>query len=406
MPTFTYSYVDAKGALCNNQIEGASAHDIEMALDSQGVTLIGIREITLLKQTSHKIPQFTFGKVTKRELIEFCIYLGTLSEAGLSLISALSEFASETQNEYFRSIILQIRTDIENGIYLSESLEKFPKVFSKEFIYLIKAGEQTGTLPKSLKELRSYLEWLERVNGDIKQATTYPLIISIALVVFVLYLFSFVVPKITAILIDMKVELPLITKIIITLSGFAVKTWWIWIIVGIITPLIIKIAKRKSEKFVCFLDKLKISLPIFGQLIRLILQARFSQNFSILQHAGISIINNLALCEGFIGNRLYALALRKASLGIQDGKMLSTMLKESGLFSGLVIRMIAVGEVSGDLENSLQHAASFYNEEVPRRVKRAFSVLEPLIILTLVSIIGTVALAIILPILSISQGLR
>jgi type IV pilus assembly protein PilC len=405
MPTFNYSFIDHRGAKKYSTIEGATLHEAEINLDVRGIAYLEISEEGSGKTISPKTSKIR-GKVTRRELIEFCIYMGTLSEAGLSLIVALSEFANETQNLMLKHVVETLRSNVENGKMLSDVMAQFPKVFTKEFVHLIRAGERTGTLPNSFKELRSYLEWLERVSGDIKQATTYPIFVSVALAVFVLYLFSSVIPKITTILIDMKLKLPLITKIIVFLSDIAIHSWYYWVAGGIITPLLFKFLLRKNQKFAIFIDQIKLKIPIFGTLIQLIVQARFTQNFSILHRAGVSILENLELCKGFIGNLLFEKALLKASQDVQEGINLSVSLKNSGLFTGLVIRMFAVGEASGDLENSLKHAANYYDEEVPRRVKRVFGLLEPIIILFLVGIIGVIALAIFLPILSISGGMR
>ena len=405
MPQFTYVYIDKNGTKTNATMEAVNLHEVELNLDVRSIVVLEIHE-----QVSGDSARFQKtsrpGKVVnRRELIEFCIYMGTLAEAGLSLIGALGEYASEATNVTMKYISETLKTEVENGKSLSDGLARFPKTFTREFVYLVKAGEQTGTLPSSFKEIRSYLEWLERVSGEVKQATTYPVFVSVALGVFVLYLFSSVVPKITAILIDMKLKLPLITKIIVFLSDIAIQTWYMWLIAAVVVPVSYKFAVQKSTAFALLVDRVKLDIPVFGTLIRLIIQARFTHNFAILQRAGISILENIDLCKGFIGNKLFEKALEVASHDIQEGINLSVSLKKSGLFNGLVIRMIAVGEASGDLENSLKHASTYYDEEVPRRVKRVFGILEPLIILFLVGIIGSVALAIFLPILSISQGL-
>lgn len=404
MPNYYYTYIDKNGIKKSSCIEGTSLEEVERKFDIIGVALIEIKEVN--KKTVHNKKTAHQGKVRRRELIEFCIYLGALSNAGLSLVDALSDYASEIQNPAFKKIVESLSRGIKNGQTLSEGMSQYPRVFSKEFIHLIHAGEQTGTLPRSFKELRSYLEWLERINGDIKQATIYPLLVTIVLALFILFLFSSVVPKITSILIEMKVELPLITRVIMIISSISVRYWWLILLVTTAIPLAIKILARKSMAASKMIDSLKLRIPVFGILLQIIIQARFTQNFAVLHRAGISILENLQLCKGFIGNQIYAIALQKAYQEVTDGGSLSTALKNCGLFSGLVVRMFSVGEVSGDLENSLTNAAAYYDEEVPRRVKRAFSVLEPLIIISLVAVVGAVALAVFLPILSMSDGLR
>lgn len=405
MPRFTYCYIDKSRQKQYSTIEAADLNEAESNLDIRNIPLLEIHQhisedANLLKGA--KVPG---KKVLRRDLVEFCIYMSTLADAGLSLTGALSEYSAESQHVTMKYISDTLKSEVENGKTLSESLARFPKVFTNEFVYLVKAGEQTGTLPNAFKEIKSYLEWLERVSGDVKQATTYPMFLSIALGIFVLFLFSNVVPKITKILIDMKLELPLITKIIIFISNVAINTWYIWIAAGIAMPLLYNLIIKKNQAFMLIADSVKLELPIFGTLIRLLIQARFTHNFAILHRAGISVLENIELCKGFIGNSLFQKALIKASSDVQQGITLSASLRSSGLFNGLVLRMFAVGEASGDLENSLNHASLYYDEEVPRRVKRVFSILEPMIIIVLVGIIGAVALAILLPIMSISQGL-
>lgn len=411
MAVFQYTYIDPRGKRRQGSAEAASMSLLEANLESQGLALLDVRAAGRFaskddtsKALKSAIP--SRQKVKRRELIEFCIYLGTLTEAGVSMTTALRDYLPEIKNEYFQYAMESLLRGIEAGQTLSQGMAQFPDVFTKEFVQMIKAGEQTGTLSNSLTELRSYLEWLERLQGDVKQATTYPLVVSVTLGAFVLYLFSFVIPRIAKILIDMKLELPTITRITLALSDFAVATWWIWIILIIVVPIVLKFARQRNDVVADWIDQVKIDLPFFGGLIRLIIQARFTQNFAVMHRAGISILENLDLCRGFVGNRLYAQAIGQTYNDVREGKSISVSLRESGLFSGLVLRMFAVGEAVGNLDGALRHAAKYYDEEVPRRVKAAFALLEPAIILTLVAIVGFVALAIFLPILSLSGGLR
>lgn len=405
MRQFVYEYIDDHGQNKFAIINAETFDEATSTLNNQKIAVISLEEGTPKNLLSTNAAFRIRGKVSRRELIEFCIYLGTLSEAGLSLTIALTEFTEESQNEFFNHVVTVLRSQVENGSTLSFAMSLFPRIFTREFIFLIKAGESTGTIPNSFKELRMYLEWLERLNGEIKQATTYPLFISVALGGFVLFLFSSVVPKITSILIDMKIELPLITKVIIALSDGARTTWPFVLATGFGIPLLYTFMANKSEPFARMVDKVKLQIPIFGNLIRLIIQARFTKNFSVLHSAGIPIVENIELSKGFIGNRLYAECLDNAGKQVQEGLPLSGALKASGLFGGLVIKMFAIGESAGNLDETLRHAAAYYDEEVPRRIKQVFSIMEPLIIVVLIGIIGMVAMAIFLPIISISKGL-
>lgn len=419
MATLQYLAIDAQGRRIRAKEEALDSKNLEKELESRGLTVIEIREAGSL--WTSLIPSFQIsektekeddqreikrGRVTRRDVIEFCIYMGTLTESGISLPIALRDFAEESQNPYMEHVVRTICRAVEGGAGLSESMSLHPNVFSNEFVQLVRAGERTGTIPRSFQELRKYLEWRERLAGDIQQATTYPLVITVVLGAFVLYLFSFVIPKIALILNDMKVALPAITRLVLWCSDFAVNTWWIWLLAAIFIPIGFTMGVRHSPLFARWIDEVRIRLPIFGPLQRMIIQSRFTQNFSVLHRAGIPILENLELCVGLVGNRLYGEALRRAGADIREGSTLSSSLRGSGLFSGLVIRMIAVGENTGSLDNSLRHAADYYDQEVPRRVKKVFSIFEPTIILFLVAVVGTVALAIFMPILSIQGGMR
>lgn len=406
MPSFTYKYIDQNGKRQNAEILATDQKRAKEELDNRNIVYLDIYQS---KTESKRYSWGTFhfgGMVTRRDLIEFCIYMATLSEAGLSIIKALDEFSSECHNEYFKSIIIQLRLGIESGKSIAESMTRFPRIFSSEFISLVRAGEKSGTMPQAFREIKGYLEWLEKISADVKQATVYPLFIFVALICFMLFLFSYVVPKITSILVEMRLELPLITRIVTGISAITVHTWYIWLTGLLGSVLFLKFVVPRNQTLSLLVDSFKLRIPLFGNLIRLIIQARFSHNFAILHKAGISVLENLELCMGFIGNRVYTQALHKTRLEVQEGINISTSLKSTGLFSGLVIRMFAVGEASGDLENALHNATNFYNEEIPRKLKKMFSIMEPLVIITLVGIIGCVALALFMPILTLTQGMK
>jgi type II secretory pathway component PulF len=413
MAVYSYTYVDENGKKIVSELDAVSVEEAEEILESKEIAFLWVRKgrglkvkevFSIQKNTENNIP--VKRKVPRRDLIEFTIYLGTLAESGVSLTVALRDFAGETKNEYFAYVVSYIRKNIEGGNSLAGSMALYPDIFSIEMIHLVKAGEQTGTLPNALREIQNYLEWVEKISGDIRQATMYPLVVSVVLFCFILYLFSFVVPKFAKLLTDMNQELPGITKLILTISAFFAYTWWVWILLLIGVPLLVKFLVKKSDGFAHWLDGVKLQLPFFGGLIRLIVQARFTQNFAVLHRAGISILDNLELCSGFVGNKLYAKAIAQSRSDVRDGATLSESLRFSGLFSGLVLRMVGAGEAVGNLDHSLRHAAKYYDEEVPRKVKKAFAIVEPLIILILVAVVGMVALAIFLPIMSMSGGLR
>ncbi len=407
MPVFGYSWVDEHGHRHSAVVAAESRSELERKLDQEGKVVVSIGRDRGIAQGA-PVRNRTVGerKVPRRELSELCTFLGTLVRAGVSIPTALRDFSQETRHPWFRHVVEQLYLAVESGESLAGSMEKFPRVFSGEFCGMVRAGERSGSLPEALSRVRAHLDWQERLSGDIRQATTYPLVISLLLGAFVLYLFSSVVPGIAKILLDLKVPLPLVTKLVLAVSDLVKSVWWAFVLGGGATWIGIVQGKRRSEAFRLAWDGMLLKVPVFGELNSMIAQAKFSQNCAVLHRSGISILENLELCHGLVGNAVFARALSFALRDVREGGSLGESLKASGICSGMAVRMIAAGESSGDLDRSLDHVAAYYEEEVPRKVKRVFAIVEPLLIVVLVAIVGVVAMAIFLPILGMSSGVR
>ncbi len=416
MPVYQYTCYDKEGEKKTKRAEANSERELEGYLLEEGLFVIDMKLADRLEPTGSqlkakakakaKTKTKTKTKIKRRDLIEFCIFLGMMTESGVGLTTALSDFSSESTQEELASVVNDLYQNVISGESLSSAMKKYEAVFTEEFVELIYAGERTGTLSRSFKELANYLEWQEKTATEIRQATLYPKVVSGVLGIFLLYLFSAVVPGIAEVLIKMKVPLPTITKVVLAISDFAVQTWWAWILLFFGAPWTFKFLIRKKPRMAYQWDDFKLKLPLVGELLNLIIQARFVQNFGIIHRAGIPIIENLELCSRFIGSKVYGVAITGITKDIRDGIGLTDAMKSTGLFSGLILRMINLGESTGQLDNSLLHASDYYNRELPRRIKKIFGILEPVLILTLVGVVGIVALAIFLPILSISGNLR
>jgi type IV pilus assembly protein PilC len=411
MSVFTYIAITSMGHRIKAVASASSLLDLEQSLVSQGMAVLDVREGGRLGEASHSVVSSGPGgprpsKVSRRDLVEFCIFIGTQLEAGVSLHSSLIGFAEEIHHPWFKFVVQEIVHRVEGGASLSDGMRLFPQVFNTEFHQLIRAGERTGTLARAFHDLRVHLEWVDDLMGNVRQATTYPLVVGSALFLFVLYLFAFVIPKISRVLSDMHLDLPVITRVVFGIGSFVAHSWFIWIGLFLILPIVVRIWVRRSEKFSYWLDKQKIAVPFVGHLLSLILQSRFTHNFSVMHRAGISILENLELSAELMGNRVFRKAILDARKSVREGNRLTESLRASGVFSGLVVQMLYVGESAGILEKSLQYAADYYDKEVPRALKVVFSIFEPLMILSLVLIVGCVALAIFLPIISISGGIR
>jgi type IV pilus assembly protein PilC len=241
----------------------------------------------------------------------------------------------------------------------------------------------------------------------VRQATIYPAIVSFVIFCFTIFLFTFIVPKFALLLGGLKVPLPLMTKIVFGIGDFFATYWWLWFIVFPAILISIPILKRTSPKFLFMWDNWKLHYPIFGELNMMLALSRFMHNFSILYRSGLPIIQAFRACQsGLVGNKVIEKAVGAVEEEVKAGATISEAMHRQPVFPGLVIRMIAVGETSGNLDKALDNVSDYYNQVIPRRIKAVFAVAEPMLMLVLIGIVGCVALAIYLPIISLMDILN
>jgi len=287
---------------------------------------------------------------------------------------------------------------VRAGASFSEGLAAHPRTFAPLVVNLIRAGESSGRLAETCGELRRYYEWLDRLMADVRQALIYPVVVLSVTTVFFFVMFTTLIPRFAAVLLELKVHLPLLTRLLLDTSHFLTHYGWV---IGAALALIIvslKWGPKWSPRFGRALDAAKLRLPIFGPLLNLLCQARFAQNLATLYGSGVPLLESLRLCRPLVGNRLMEEAVEEVQAGVNAGRPLHEVMKENLLFSRLMVQMVAVGEGSGTLGESLQHVADYYNDVVPRQVKKFLTLLEPAMILGLIGLVGIVALAVFLPI--------
>ena len=410
MPVYHYRGFDNTGRV----VRGSLAADNELGLEDKlriaGLWLVDAEtdpDSAADKRRADR-PKWLqwFTKTSRRDLIEFCTLMSFLTKVGISLVQALQIAAQDCDDRRFREVLHGLQRHLQGGLHFYEALEKYPEVFAPNFTYMVRAGEMSGNLPNTLEEIRRYLTWLDQVIADVRQATIYPAIVFSVVSMFVLFLFSFVVPRFALLLEATKVPLPLVTQAVLWVSTFAKATWWLWLIGTVVAVIGTQIGRRKSKAFALRYDSYKLRLPIFGPLNLMLAMARFTQNLAILYRSGIPIIQAFRLCEGLVGNAVVEKAVAESADRLRAGDTISEAVRRQPVFPAILVRMIVTGESSGTLDSSLQSVADYYNEIVPRKIKKLFSTLEPLMTLFLVFLVGTVALAIYLPILSLMSAIQ
>ncbi|MCC6708780.1 MAG: type II secretion system F family protein [Gammaproteobacteria bacterium] len=345
------------------------------------------------------------SRVKRADLAELFSNLAVLLDAGLSIVSALRTLEVESEEDGLKRVLTDVRLNVETGTSLGEALARHPKIFDEQIRNTIAAGEYGGNLGESLREIARYLEWLGRLVADVKQASTYPIVVLCVLMAFMMLLFGFVVPKFAAILTELGLELPLVTKIVIGIGGFA-QHYGLFTLAGVgLAVAGFKVAVRRVAPLAFALDRLKLRLPVFGKLNQMICLSRLTHQLGLLLKSGVPITDALGLCQHSLGNRVYGELVGAALNVVLQGGVLSTAFREQADIPGMLVRMIAVGEETGRMEHALSHVSHHLDEDIPRRIKKLFGIIEPLVMLTLISLVGTVAMAIFLPLMSMIGGL-
>lgn len=403
MPTYFYKSVDKQGNYVTGVMEAANEAALEEKLESIGYYLLQAR-LEIEKETREA--RMALWKVSRRNLIDFFTQMNVQLKAGVPLIQAMEVAVEECENHRFKLILDSIHRNVLAGSLFYEALEKYPEAFPPHVVSLIRAGEMSGRLPETFKDLRDYFEWLDKVISDVRQASIYPAIVLGIVSTFVLALFTFVIPKFMELMKVARVQVPPITQFIFGLSEFAKQTWWIWISSMVGGFILVKLAHRVSPVFAEFVDQIKLKIPMLGEINRMIALSRFAHNLALMYRAGIPILQALRLCAGLVGNAVVEKAVRGVENTVTAGETIGDSMRRHKVFTSILRRMVILGEVTGKLDETLELVSGYYNEMVPRKIKRLFAFAEPAVMLCLIGIVGMVALSIFMPLLSMMGGIR
>lgn len=396
MALYSYKARDGFGRLFKGVQSADGEEQLSHALKERDLFLVTASET---KQKKQKTSSVSFGssRIKQRDIIHFSSYLSIILSAGIPVISGLQDLAVQWKRTKFSGIISKIIEDITEGSLLHEAFFRHAKVFGETYIYMIKAGESSGSVPKVLKELARFMEWQEDLLSNIKKMSIYPVAVLSALGVLVGLLLSFAFPRIAKILVGMKVPLPLSTRMLMGISHIISSYWYIiiFIIFGGFMGILLM---SQMEKGRVLLDRIKLRIPVIGELIRKVSLSRFTRHLSLLMGSGVGIIEAFTIVEKVVGNRVISEAIRTAKNDVESGLTITESLEKSAVFPPMVIKMIHVGETTGTLTDSLDKVSSYYDQEVPATVKKIFSIMEPALIMFLAFMVLVIALSIYLPI--------
>lgn len=358
----------------------------------------GIRPLRISKvKTARK------RRITQEDITVFTRQLATMMKAGLPLMQAFEIVARGHSNPSMTEMLMQVRSDVEQGSALGKSFSKYPKYFDRFYCNLVSAGESGGVLESLLDKLAVYKEKTQAIKKKVKTALTYPIAIIVVAIALIFIMMMFVLPTFKEVYANMGAELPDLTQLVMSLSDLFVDYGWIMLILLIVSAFGLYKLHEKSPTFQKRIDALILKLPVFGAIVRKATIARWARTTSTLFAAGVPLVEVLDSVAGASGNILYEEATQDIRAKVTQGLSLTSSMQSTDMFPNMVIQMAAIGEESGSLDDMLNKAAEFYEDEVDNSVSRLSHLMEPIIMVVLGSLIGILLIAMYLPLFNLGN---
>lgn len=396
LTTYEWVALDKRGKRMKGDMPAKNASLVKAELRRQGMNPQTVRE--------RSKPLFgSTGKTVKpQDVAIFSRQIATMMASGVPMIQAFDIIADGQKNVRFKNILLDVKQNIEGGSSLHEALGRHPIQFDELYCNLVHAGEASGVLDTVLDTVATYKERTEAIKKKIKKALFYPMMVLAVVFMVVLIMLLFVVPVFAKTFEDAGAQLPAPTQVLVDASHFMQSYWWILIVVLVGGISAIIIAKKRSIKFAHFLDRMSLKMPVMGNIVRNSAIARFARTLGVTFRAGVPLVEALDAVAGATGSIVYGDAVRQMRDDIAVGHQLQLAMKQTNLFPNMVVQMTAIGEESGALDNMLFKVAEFYEEEVSNAVDTLSTLLEPIIMVVLGTLVGGMVVALYLPIFKLA----
>ena len=396
LTTYEWVALDKRGKRMKGDMPAKNASLVKAELRRQGMNPQTVRE--------RSKPLFgSSGKPVKPlDVAVFSRQIATMMASGVPIVQSFDIIADGQKNVRFKNILLDVKQNIEGGSALHEALHRYPVQFDELYCNLVRAGEASGVLDTVLDTVATYKERMEAIKKKIKKALFYPMMVLAVVFMVCLIMLLFVVPVFAKTFQDAGAQLPAPTQLLVSASEFMQSYWWvvIGIIGGSIAALIV--AKKRSVKFAHFLDRMALKMPVMGNIVRNSAIARFARTLGVTFRAGVPLVEALDAVAGATGSVVYGDAVHQMREDIAVGHQLQLAMKQTGLFPNMVVQMTAIGEESGALDNMLFKVAEFYEEEVSNAVDTLSTLLEPIIMVVLGTLVGGMVVALYLPIFKLA----
>ncbi len=396
MQAYTYKARDNTGRYLSGTLNGESPEAVLERLREMKYFVISIEKKARAFQN---IELNLFKSIKIRDLAVFYRQFATMVGAGLTLVSCLEILSKQTENKLLAAKIDDIKKNVESGSTLADAFNKHPETFTKLYTNMIKAGELGGVLDDILVRMATLMEKEYELRQKIKSAMTYPIFIFGAAFVMGVFVLLFILPQFVQVFAQFGGELPFLTKILVVITVVFNRYWYVvFAVLGLLAFGFI--AYNRTKQGHRNIDRIKLKIPIFGNLFLKTSINRFTRTLGTLIRSGVPIIQSLRVSAESIGNDILAEAVMGAAERIKEGQSISTPLEESGVFPPMVTQMIMVGEESGELETMLLNVSQFYDQEVERAVEQLTSVIEPILMVVVAGVVGVMVIAMYLPIFS------
>jgi len=397
MPLYHYEGRSRTGEAVSGDLESASENAVASDLQSQGIVPINISEtVVQFDVMEYLTEKLNLEQVSLEDLIIFSRQMYALNKAGIPLLQALQGLADSIRNARLAKAIYDVIRSIESGVNLASSLGQHPDVFTPIIVSMVHVGENTGRLDDAFFQIAYYLELERDTRKRIKQATRYPIMVTSAISVALVIINIFVIPQFAKVFANLKVELPIYTRILIGTSEFFENYWWL-LLMGAVVIGVGFVKYVGTETGLYKWDRLKLKIPFIGGIFTRIMLARFSRVFAMLTAAGVPVLQSLSAVSQAVGNKYVGEAIADMHVGIERGETFTRTAIATGMFSPLVIQMMGVGESTGSMDEMLIEVAEFYEQEVDYDLKRLSDWIEPILILFMGVLVLVLALGIFLP---------
>lgn len=395
MPVFEWKGKNRYGDAVRGERRARSVNEVRTVLEREQITASEIK-----RKGEFALPFLQRRKVRLKELAIYSRQLSVLIDAELPLIQSLNILSEQTKNKYFKSVIQNIREDVEAGSTLNQAKRKFPNVFNDLYCNLVASGEQSGSLDIMLRRLSEFLEKIVKLRSQVTQAMIYPSAIVAFAVIVVIFMMWKIIPVFANIYQELGATLPALTAFILLVSRF-VQSYIVFIFLGIVAVIFAIRYWRKTPSGRKISDRFLLKMPLFGSLLEKVGLSRVTRTLSTLLSGGVPMLESMKITSATSGNVIIEEQLLVARSLVAEGTSLTDALRETGQFPFMMTQMIGVGEATGTLDEMLSKLADFYDEEVEASVAALLSVLEPVLLIFVGGLVGTIVVSMYLPIFTL-----